>query len=326
MNVTMKRFDVVICLAAAVLAGCGGDDERKDTGLIRFADPEVKSLCVGNWDADGDGELSYDEAAAVTSLGAVFTGNTEISGFDELEYFTALDSIDDEAFRGCGNLAGVRIPRGVKSIGAYAFCDDSSLKSIVIPDGVERIGSLAFQNCAGLSSLVIPDSVRELGDNPVAYCGNISVFEGKYASADGRCLIADGRLVSYAPSGAAEYSVPAEVVAVGRYAFKHCDELKSVTLHDDVVEIRYQAFEGCSNLESVVIGSGVVSVEANAFCRCGNLTSVYCKPATPPSGAVYMLDGIAPAARIYVPEESVDAYKSAEFWRDHADKIEGYGF
>ncbi len=309
-----------------MLAGCGGDDERKEVGFIRFADPDVKSLCIGNWDADSDGELSYDEAAAVTSLGTVFAGNTEISGFDELEYFTSLGSIDDEAFRGCRNLASIRIPRGVKSIGTYAFCDNSSLKSIVISDGVERIGSFAFQSCVGLSSLSIPENVRELGNNPVVYCSNISRLEGKYASSDGRCLLVDGKLVSYAPSGKEEYSVPVEVVAIGSYSFKYCDELKSVTIHDNVAKIQYQAFEGCRNLKSVVIGSGVVSIGANAFRDCKNLTSVYCKPATPPSGAIYMLDGIAPAAKIYVPVGTAEAYKAAEFWRDHADKITEYEF
>lgn len=32
-------------------------------GIITFADPTVKALCVEHWDTDGDGELSQDEAA-----------------------------------------------------------------------------------------------------------------------------------------------------------------------------------------------------------------------------------------------------------------------
>ena len=30
--------------------------------------------------------------------------------------------------------------------------------------------------------------------------------------------------------------------------------------------------------------------------------------------------------KIYVPMESVDAYKSAEWWSEYADAIEGYNF
>jgi hypothetical protein len=52
---------------------------------ITFADPNVKAICIANWDTDGDGQLSYKEAAAVDSLGQVFTGNKKILSFDELE-------------------------------------------------------------------------------------------------------------------------------------------------------------------------------------------------------------------------------------------------
>ena len=39
-----------------------------------------------------------------------------------------------------------------------------------------------------------------------------------------------------------------------------------------------------------------------------------------------MFDGNAWDRQIYVPTESVDAYKSAECWSDYADYIEGYDF
>ncbi|MBR4365710.1 MAG: hypothetical protein IKP43_02885, partial [Bacteroidaceae bacterium] len=57
---------------------------------ITFADPAVETLCVANWDTNHDGELDEAEAAAVTDLGEVFKGNTEITSFDELQYFTGL--------------------------------------------------------------------------------------------------------------------------------------------------------------------------------------------------------------------------------------------
>ena len=46
---------------------------------ITFADANVKALCVGNWDANYDGELSTEEAAAVTSSPAQ-QGNTPCAG------------------------------------------------------------------------------------------------------------------------------------------------------------------------------------------------------------------------------------------------------
>ena len=52
---------------------------------IRFEDPEVKRICVENWDKDGDGELSMEEAAAVSSIGTMHIPSGK--RFNELRYF-----------------------------------------------------------------------------------------------------------------------------------------------------------------------------------------------------------------------------------------------
>ena len=52
---------------------------------IRFEDPEVKRICIENWDKDGDGELSMEEAAAVSSIGTIHIPSGK--KFNELRYF-----------------------------------------------------------------------------------------------------------------------------------------------------------------------------------------------------------------------------------------------
>ena len=54
---------------------------------IRFEDPEVKRICVENWDKDGDGELSMEEAAAVSSIGTIHIPSGR--KFNELQYFSS---------------------------------------------------------------------------------------------------------------------------------------------------------------------------------------------------------------------------------------------
>lgn len=134
---------------------------------IRFADSAVEAICLDNWDTNGDGVLSTTEAEAVTSLSTYFRGNTEITEFSELSYFTGLTSIYGNssspygAFAGCTALKSVTIPSTVTSIGNSAF-RGSGIESITIPSTVTSISAYAFSGCNKLSNLVIPSSVTSI--------------------------------------------------------------------------------------------------------------------------------------------------------------------
>ena len=117
---------------------------------ISFEDSDVQALCMVNWDTDRNGLLSYAEAAAVTDLGEVFADNKDITSFDELQYFTGLTAIGDNAFMGCSNLASVSLPENITSIGAYAFYGCKALTTFTIPQGVSEVGAYAFRGCTGL--------------------------------------------------------------------------------------------------------------------------------------------------------------------------------
>ena len=149
----------------------GGVVENK---LIDFACASVKDFCVINWDTDRDRELSYDEAAAVTSLGNVFRFNPSITSFNELRYFTGLTSIGDEEFYSCHRLTSITIPNNVTSIGDRAFFYCVSLTSITIPNNVTSIGNETFY-CCGLTSITIPNSVTSIGGGAFRDCELTSV-------------------------------------------------------------------------------------------------------------------------------------------------------
>ena len=123
------------------------------SSLISFADPKVEKLCIDNWDTNKSGALSKAEAAAVTDLDEVFKGNTSITSFNELQYFTGLEAIGNSAFRGCTSLASITLPEGLKSIGISAFQKCSGLTELTIPENVTSIGKYAFLNCSGLKEI-----------------------------------------------------------------------------------------------------------------------------------------------------------------------------
>ena len=121
---------------------------------ITFADANVKALCVANWDTNGDGELSEAEAAAVTSLGEVFKGNTEITSFDELQYFTGLTTIGSEAFRGCSSLNSIDLSGMTVTIAEEAFLG-TGLEEVTIPATVTLTGWTNFGWCNSLKTVTV---------------------------------------------------------------------------------------------------------------------------------------------------------------------------
>ena len=211
-----------------------GKDEKPDdntpedkTQPIKFIDNTVKTLCVVSWDTNGDAELSYEEAAAVTDIGTTFK-SSDIISFTELAYFTGLSYIANEAFLNCGSLKKIELPHNITSIGEAAFYWCDKLTSVTIPDSVTSIGEWAFFNCSSLES-----------------------FYGKFASEDNRCLIVDGKLIAFAPAGLIEYTIPDSVTKIGEIAFYYCTSLTSVTIPDSVTSIGKWAFAVCSSLTSV---------------------------------------------------------------------------
>ena len=132
---------------------------------ITFADANVKALCVANWDTDNDGELSMEEAAAVTTLGTVFKGKTNITTFNELRYFTGVTTIGEDAFRGSSIGPTLTIPGTVKTIGNYAFNNCRSLTRIILQEGVESVGWHTFSG--PISFLSLPASLTTMSSMAV---------------------------------------------------------------------------------------------------------------------------------------------------------------
>ena len=150
-KITQDENNVYFELADGTVITISKTGQTIDPTAIQFNDENVKTICISNWDTNEDGNLSYAEAATVTTIGTIFKGNTTITTFDELQYFTGITILDYEAFENCTQLISVIIPENVKKIANNVFYQ-SGLQSVVIGSNVTSIGNQAFY-CSRLKTV-----------------------------------------------------------------------------------------------------------------------------------------------------------------------------
>lgn len=118
-------------------------------------------------------------------------------------------------------------------------------------------------------------------------------------------------------------TIPNNVTIIEGAAFAECRNLESIEIPNSVTSIGALAFENCQSLTSIEIPATVTEIGNSAFYYCTDLESVTVLATTPPTLEYATFDETSPDLVIYVPAESVDAYKTSTYeWVDYADKIQ----
>ena len=131
-------------------------------------------------------------------------------------------------------------------------------------------------------------------------------------------------------------------IMIGKYAFNDASKLQTISFpkaetlsaycfsgatitnveFESVKTIKSDPFYNCP-LVSVVFGEKLADVsEGNIFSMIDTLTSITIKATTPPAASSWGFMFGCKNAKIYVPAESVETYKTAQYWSNLADKIE----
>ena len=290
-----QRVGIIRIIGAnGLLEGCITISQEPDEA-IAFEDSKTKQICVSNWDTNNDGELSILEASRVQSIGQVFKEST-IKSFNEFRYFVSVTEVGylsffsssikeiifpegitivgQEAFTYCRSLSSLVFNEKLVEIGSWAFSDCNSLSIINLPESLQTLGDQAF-DATPVAKVFIPDSVVNLGSNPFSKCILLEEIGGKYSAPDKRCLIKDGKLLSFAAKGITKYSFSSEVKEVADRVFLGLSSLEELSFPSDTHTFGEMAFEGCTSLRRVTLenqGAGVTQLGSRLFQQCSSLS------------------------------------------------------
>lgn len=237
-------------------------------------------------------------ASVVSNYYGVYSGNIIIPEtiiYDNTTY--SVTSIGEDAFYKSG-ITSVTIPNSVTSISENAFLDCHQLEFVTIGNSVKSIGESAFEYCSGLMSVAIPNSVSSIGRHAFWGCsGLVSMRVGRNnGTYDSRnnCNAIIKTSTNELIFGCKNTTIPSSVKTIGESAFDDCSGLTSVTIPNSVTTIGEYAFSGCSGLTKLV--------------------SLAVAP--PSCGFEALKDIDKTACRLFVPEESVNKYKTADQWEE----------
>ena len=176
-----------------------------------------------------------------------------------------------------------------------------TIKSIFIPKTIQVVNMRALSDCPHLCSIVVDE------ENPYLDSRNDcnAIVTSKDWGSPANTLIA----------GCQTTTIPNSVTEIGDYAFYRCDSLKHMTVPNGVTTINNGAFSECSSLSSIKLPESLTNLSQQwIFDGCTSLKEVFFFAKTPPYIAYGMFRGLNPT--IFVPKESLDAYKNELYWQD----------
>lgn len=229
---------------------------------INFVDEIIKEQCVTAFDTNGDGELSFEEAAAVTDLTCLSLEGLPFVSFDEFQYFTGVREIPMRCFGNCPNLRSITLPEGLETIGDLAFFHCESLQEIRIPASVIDLSTSAYNYCSSVRSIVVDE------DNPMYDSRN----DCNAVIISSRNVLMKGCQTTIIPDevkiidhdafkgmfNGSEYvniEIPEGITFLGMYSYADCPSIRSIKIPSTVTNIDYGAFAGCSGLSSIEVSS-----------------------------------------------------------------------
>ena len=124
-----------------------------------------------------------------------------------------------------------------------------------------------------------------------------------------------------------DIALPPNIKSVPNVCFYEDSSITEIVLQEGITTHVYRHnYRGCTSLKVLVLPSSMQQTTMEMCYGCTDLDCVICKAVTPPTANVSIQDMFVrtnSTFRIYVPDESIDSYKSASGWSQYTSRILG---
>lgn len=228
-----------------------------------------------------------------------------------------------------------------------AVARKDEIMDFVIPENVTKVGWNVFYSCK-YRTVTIPAGLKSC-DNGFPSMSDLEAFYGPNVSEDHRCFILNGVIMAFAAKGLTSYTLTESLDGIGSHAFYNqysslkelvlpdtatsigtcafsLTPITSLTLPAHLKSIATEAFFAMYSLPRITIPAEVETIGSEAFSYAGDnyggLTDITFLSTTPPVIKEDTFVNLIGDGPFYVPAQSVQAYKTAQYWSAYADRIQ----
>ena len=278
------------------------DQTFQNSGLMNLENTEqVKTLQNGVFQNCNMDSISLPNC---TSLGwdSNFRGCTNLKSakLPKIQELTGND------FEGCTSLQSVELGN-VTSIGGNAFNGCSSLQYVDLKN-VTSIEEYAFNECTSLQNVDLNPNITNIGNQAFSNCP----FLTKIENIDFPNCTSIGDNVFIGLKNIKAVKLP-QCKSIGQYAFSGCEQLKDISI-PNIVSLGTYAFTGCQ-INQLTLPECIETLGYQ------NIPYIVINATNVPELSSRFEDNTV----ISVPNEALNAYKTADVWKENSNQIFAIG-
>ena len=283
----------------------------------------------------------YDMFHGCSSLQSIDFSQTSLTALGDNAFYgcssltsvalpNGFTTISQSMFNGCSSLTTINLPASITTIGQYAFNGCSQLPSIAVPASVTSMGDYVFRGCSALTTATVACSIATLPQYSFQNCSSLQTisFTGSITTIGDRAFDGCSQLRDITlPSGLttinqyafnecsslATIALPSTLTTFGTGVFDDCTGLIMVEVPEGVTYLPQSLFSGCTDMQSLYLPSTVTEINYSALNNLNSLVDLHVMATTPPSFSSFSR---ANQVTLFVPEASITAYSTANYWKD----------